>query len=44
MITQAQPEFEKNPPNDTFIPKKLAISIGGINMRDTKVNTFMILF
>lgn len=31
-------------PNLTFIPKKLAISVGGMSISDTRVNTFMILF
>ena len=31
-------------PNLTFIPKKLAIKVGGISISETSVNTFMILF
>lgn len=31
-------------PNLTFIPKKLAMSVGGMSMSDTSVNTFIILF
>ena len=31
-------------PNLTFIPKKLAINVGGMSMSETSVNTFMILF
>ena len=31
-------------PNDTFIPKKLAMRVGGISISDTRVNTFIILF
>ena len=31
-------------PNLTFIPKKLAISVGGMSISETSVNTFMILF
>lgn len=33
-----------NQPNLTFMPKKLAMSVGGMSMSDTRVNTFMILF
>jgi hypothetical protein len=44
MITHAHPEFWKKPPNETFIPKKLAMSVGGMSIRETRVNTFMILF
>ena len=33
-----------NHPNLTFIPKKLAINVGGISISETRVNTFMILF
>ena len=44
MMTQAHPELAKKPPNDTFMPKKLAIKVGGISISDTRVNTFMILF
>ena len=31
-------------PKLTFIQKKLAIRVGGMSMRETRVNTFMILF
>ena len=31
-------------PNLTFIPKKLAMRVGGMSMRETRVKTFMILF
>ena len=31
-------------PNLTFIPKKLAISVGGMSISETRVKTFMILF
>ena len=44
MITHAQRESAKNPPKETFIPKKLAIRVGGISMSETSVKTFMILF
>ena len=33
-----------NQPNLTFMPKKLAMRVGGMSIRDTRVNTFMILF
>ena len=41
--THDQPELP-NQPNRTFIPKKLAIKVGGISISETRVNTFMILF
>lgn len=31
-------------PNCTFIPKKLAMSVGGMSINETRVNTFIILF
>jgi hypothetical protein len=31
-------------PNCTFIPKKLAMRVGGMSISETRVNTFMILF
>ena len=31
-------------PKLMFIPKKLAIRVGGISIRDMRVNTFIILF
>ena len=43
-ITQVQYECPTNHPNWIFIPKKLAIKVGGISISDTRVNTFMILF
>ena len=44
IITHAHPELLKKFPNLTFIPKKLAIRVGGIRSNDTRVKTFMILF
>ena len=44
MIIHAQPELPKKFPNWTFIPKKLAINVGGMSRSDTRVKTFMILF
>ena len=42
-ITHDHP-LAPNHPNCTFIPKKLAIRVGGIKRSETSVNTFMILF
>lgn len=42
-ITHDQP-LVPNQPNCTFIPKKLAMRVGGMRSNDTRVNTFMILF
>ena len=44
MITHAQRDSAKKPPKDTFMPKKLAIRVGGISISETRVKTFMILF
>jgi hypothetical protein len=44
MITHIHNELPTNHPKLTFIPKKLAINVGGMRRRDTRVNTFMILF
>jgi hypothetical protein len=43
-MTQVQQEWPMNHPNWIFIPKKLAMRVGGISIRDTRVNTFIILF
>ena len=39
-----QYEWLTNQPNWIFIPKKLAIRVGGMSISDMRVNTFMILF
>ena len=44
MMAQAHEEWPINQPNWTFMPKKLAISVGGMSISETKVNTFIILF
>ena len=44
MIAHIHAEFPTNQPKDMFIPKKLAMRVGGISSNDTSVNTFMILF
>ena len=42
-MTHDHPDVPSHP-NCTFIPKKLAMRVGGMSMRDTRVKTFMILF
>ena len=44
MITHVQAEVLMKFPKAMFMPKKLAIKVGGMSRSETNVNTFMILF
>ena len=44
MTIQVHGELPIKPPKYIFIPKKLAIRVGGMSISDTRVKTFMILF
>lgn len=44
IMNQAQPDSDMKRPKLTFMPKKLAMRVGGMSISETRVKTFIILF